>query len=74
MKPQNSAGNFDKCICIHCPLYADCNKNKAERIFCARTMSECAMDGGKMCICPAGCPVYSENKLAGAYFCITGLK
>ncbi len=74
MKPKNSAENFGKCFCINCPLYTDCNKNKAERIFCARTMAECEMDGGKKCLCPTGCPVYSENELAGAYFCKIELK
>jgi len=74
MKPKNSAENFGKCFCIDCPLYTNCNKNKAERIFCARTTSECVMDGKKSCLCPAGCPVYLENKLSGAYFCLIELK
>ena len=74
MKPKNSAENYGKCFCVSCPLYTDCNKGSAERIFCARTKSGCAMDNGKMGRCPTDCPVYSENKLAGAYFCITGLK
>ena len=73
MKPKNNPENFDKCVCTNCSLYIDCNKNKAERIFCARTKSECVMDGKKMCICPA-CPVYSENNLSGAYFCIIAAK
>ncbi|MFA5086874.1 MAG: DUF2769 domain-containing protein [Candidatus Paceibacterota bacterium] len=73
MKPKNNPENFDKCFCPNCPLYADCNKNKAERVFCARTVSECEMDSKKMCICPT-CPVYAENKLVGAYFCLIELK
>ena len=60
MKPKNSAENYGQCLCIGCPLYTDCNKGKAERIFCARTPSGCAMDNGKMCRCPAGCPEVSS--------------
>ena len=74
MKPKNNTDNYGKCFCINCPLYTECNKGNAERIFCARTTSSCSMNNGKMCRCPSDCPVYSENKLAGAYFCITGLK
>jgi hypothetical protein len=74
MKPKNSAENFGKCICVNCPLFTDCNRNKGERLFCARTKSECAMDNKKSCLCPAGCPVYSENDLVGAYYCIVELK
>jgi len=73
MKPQNSPENYGKCFCIDCPLYTTCNQGNAERIFCARSKSGCTMDNGKMCRCP-GCPVYSESKLSGAYFCIIGPK
>jgi hypothetical protein len=73
MKPKSNEENFDKCVCINCPLFTDCNRNNGERIFCARTVSECAMDGTKTCICPQ-CPVYAENKLSGAYFCMIELK
>jgi hypothetical protein len=69
MKPKNNAENFGKCICINCPLYTDCNKNNAERIFCARTKAGCPMDDKKNCICPKDCPVYEDNNLTGAYFC-----
>lgn len=69
MKPKNNPENFGKCFCPDCPLFTDCNRNKAERLFCARTTSTCPMDTNKSCSCPADCPVYEENKLTGAYFC-----
>jgi len=73
MKPDNSADNFDKCICSGCSLYYECNRKSGEKIFCARKPSDCVMDDQRLCICPK-CPVYSENKLSGAYFCIVELK
>jgi hypothetical protein len=74
MKPQNSPENFEKCVCEVCPVYTECNRGKADRVFCARTKSDCEMETGKMCFCPVNCPVYSENKLVGAYFCKIELK
>lgn len=69
VKPKDNEVNFNKCICESCTLYHDCNKEKKEKLFCGRKKSECEMDAKKMCICGM-CPVYSENNLEGAYFCI----
>ena len=71
MKPENSITNFEKCICPNCSLFYDCNKKNGERVFCARGASSCVMDDKRLCICPK-CPVYAENGLSGAYFCIIG--
>jgi hypothetical protein len=73
IKPKNNAENFDKCICRECSLYYECNRKNGEMTFCARTPSSCEMDEARLCICPK-CPVYSENKLSGAYFCIREIK
>lgn len=69
MKPADTQDNSTKCICGRCSLYSDCNKGKAEILFCARKKSGCTMDSSKMCIC-GSCPVYEENSLSGGYFCI----
>lgn len=73
MKPKNTEDNFEKCICINCPLFHECNQEKNERLFCARQKSACEMDAKKPCIC-GGCPVYNENDLSGGYFCINEIK
>lgn len=72
-KPEDSQENMGKCICGGCPLYTDCNKEKMEGLFCARTKSQCEMDGKKMCIC-GNCPVFQENELSGGYFCINDIE
>ena len=71
MKPKNSADNFGRCRCVDCPLYVECNRRNAERLFCARARSECPMDKNKTCVC-LGCPVHEENKLTGLYYCLQG--
>lgn len=72
MKPEDNQENFKKCICMGCPLYNDCNREKKEKLFCARQKSQCSMDNTKRCICGA-CSVYSENELSGGYFCINAI-
>jgi hypothetical protein len=73
MKPDNNQENFDKCVCINCTLFTDCNRDKMERLFCARQRSKCSMDSSKLCIC-GSCPVFKENKLIGGYFCLIEIK
>ena len=73
MKPADNQKNFKNCVCPGCSLYIDCNSGKNEKLFCAREISECAMDPDKICIC-AGCPVYAENSLSGGYFCLNKLE
>lgn len=72
-KPQDSQENFLLCICPQCSLFTDCNKEKAEKLFCARKKSGCEMDVKKMCICGM-CRVYDQSKLAGGYFCVNEIK
>jgi len=72
-KPEDNKENFSICICPDCAMYSGCNSEKKEKLFCARTRSACQMDSRKMCIC-GRCPVYAENNLSGAYFCISELE
>ena len=60
--------NMANCICHMCPSYPGHNDPK---LYCGHGKSEksIAQEG---CLCPAGCPVYSEYKLNGMYFCIEG--
>lgn len=72
-KPRDNEENYNKCICESCTLFHQCNKEKKEKLFCARKKSVCEMDPNKMCICGL-CPVYLENNLSGLYFCINEIK
>lgn len=72
-KPSDNQENFSKCVCESCTLFYQCNIDKKEKLFCARKKSGCDMDAKKMCICGT-CPVYNENDLSGAYFCINEIK
>ena len=67
-KPPDSQENFSLCICGKCPVFAVCNKEKTEKLFCAKKKSDCEMDAKKMCICGM-CKVFADNKLTGGYFC-----
>ena len=70
MKVPNTKENYDKCICTNCPSYNDCTKEKNEKLFCAKGKSACDMNHNG-CIC-GECPVQSENRFSGMYFCING--
>jgi len=72
-KPEDNQENMSKCICGECPVYDDCCKEKMERLYCAKTKSECTLDSKKMCIC-GQCPVFNENDLTGGYYCINEIK
>ncbi|MDD5731488.1 MAG: DUF2769 domain-containing protein [Patescibacteria group bacterium] len=70
-KPEDTRENLDRCLCKECGLYlgrACSNGPKEEKLYCARTVSECKMGQG-VCFCP-GCPVHKENNLVGAVFCL----
>lgn len=73
MKPADTHENFAKCVCPMCTLFTDCNKEKDERLFCARRKSVCPMDNTKICICGT-CAVFRENGLVGGYFCINEIR
>jgi hypothetical protein len=72
-KPQDNQENFSLCVCDKCSLFTDCNKEKEEKLFCAREKSDCIMDSSKMCIC-GRCKVFEQNKLTSGYFCINEIK
>jgi len=65
--PQDTEENLAGCICDSCPSYPGSDK----KLYCAKGKSDkkIEMEG---CICPAGCPVYSQNKLKDMYYCIYG--
>ena len=67
-KPQDNQENFLLCICEKCPLFTDCNRDRKEKLFCAKSESNCEMDVKKMCICGM-CKVFHNNELIGGYFC-----
>ena len=75
-KPTDNSDNFKRCICEDCAKYINriCMREvfePTEKLYCARSVSSCKIGQG-ICICP-GCPVYKENGLAGAAFCIKGI-
>lgn len=72
-KPSDNPENFNICNCPICSLFTVCNKEKNEKLFCARKKSGYPMDASKMCICGT-CPVYDQNDLVGGYFCINEIK
>jgi hypothetical protein len=72
IKPKDDQKNLLECICEKCSVYSECNKSKAEKLFCARQKSSCDMDTKKMCICGM-CSVYNQCKLEGGYFCRNGI-
>lgn len=71
-KISNTKANLAKCVCRGCPTYqaSRCAKENQEKLYCAVGKSACDLIR-KGCICGA-CPVWSEHKLTGGYFCLTG--
>jgi len=57
-----------ECICQMCPSYPGNNDPKQ---YCGSGKSDqkISMEG---CLCPSGCPVYSQYKLKDMYFCVYG--
>ena len=70
MKVPDTKENMMKCICVTCPTYNQCMKDKMQGFFCAKMKTDCKLDK-KNCIC-SGCPIWGEFKLAGGYFCESG--
>jgi len=62
--------NSRRCICASCPSYDKCMYNNIERFYCARGKSKCTIEK-KGCIC-GECPIASEYKVSGFYFCTEG--
>jgi glucose/arabinose dehydrogenase len=62
--------NNRRCICPNCPSYDKCMTGKMEKLYCAVGKSVCMIEK-KGCIC-GECPVASEYKISGFYFCDKG--
>ncbi|MBZ2164569.1 glutamate synthase-related protein [Methanobacterium spitsbergense] len=61
----DSEENRSRCYCRLCPSYPhDC---EGEILFCGKKASKCEINA-KGCLC-SKCPIYSENKLKGNYYC-----
>ena len=65
--PQDTQENLNNCLCEGCPTYP----GNDIKLYCAKGKSEkkITMEG---CICPAGCPVYKENKFKEMFYCAYG--
>ncbi len=70
MKVPDTKDNMVKCICMDCPTYNDCMKQKMEGLFCSKGKSLCKI-GETGCIC-GECPVTNEYDLARLYYCLIG--
>lgn len=62
--------NMTKCLCVKCPTYNMCMKDKAERLFCSKGKTTCKLQEVG-CIC-TGCPIWLEYKLGALYYCVSG--
>lgn len=56
------------CLCAMCPSYPG---NNDPKVYCGRGKSTQKIEQ-EGCICPAGCPVYSQYKLDSMYYCVNG--
>ncbi len=65
--PVNDTNNAN-CICRMCPSYPG---NNDPFQYCGHGKSEKTITQ-EGCLCPSGCPVYSQYKLNGMYFCVYG--
>lgn len=70
MKVPDTEGNMARCICMNCPTYNQCMKDGMQGLFCARGKTDCEVTQ-QGCIC-GECPVSTDYRLAGSYFCMTG--
>ncbi len=60
-----------RCICVACPTYSTCMREKNELLFCVAGKSPtCTAERGA-CTCPT-CPVSALLGLKKAYFCTRG--
>ncbi len=70
MKVPDTKENLMKCICMNCPTHTQEMKDKMQGMFCARGKSGLKFER-KGCLC-GECPLASEYKLSGGYFCDMG--
>ena len=67
---KDSKENFKKCSCFICPSYNECMKKSKKKLYCATGKTSCKLSENG-CFC-GSCPVHSENKLEGYYYCLSG--
>lgn len=60
----------EDCICMDCPMYNQCAKEKYEGLYCFLGKSECNLEEDD-CICPE-CEVFEELEFENDLFCIKG--
>ena len=70
MKVPDTQENMMKCICMKCPSYNMCMKEKVEGLYCSKGKSACGFKEIG-CTC-AHCPLWPEYKLKILYHCVTG--
>jgi hypothetical protein len=70
MLVEDNEANASRCRCPGCPTTDDCMKAKDGRLYCSRGQSDCDVYAHG-CLCPE-CPVWSENRLGGRFFCLEG--
>lgn len=58
----DTKGNIQKCICLDCPTYNTCMKEKGEGLYCAKGKTDCKIDDEDECLCEQ-CPIDREYKL-----------
>ena len=63
--------NRSRCICGPCPSYNECMRAEGALVFCLAGKIEHCTFGLKGCTCPV-CPVWREQGLTKAYYCIRG--
>jgi aldose sugar dehydrogenase len=66
----NTEQNAQKCLCPECPVYNECMKENNELFFCSRGESTCEFEKWG-CKC-SKCPIESEYKLVGLFYCEKG--
>lgn len=70
MKVPETKENMMKCICMKCPTYNICMKEKMEKFFCSKGKAKCKFKE-MGCIC-AECTLWSEYMLNVLYYCVQG--
>ncbi|MCD1295482.1 hypothetical protein CUJ83_10775 [Methanocella sp. CWC-04] len=65
--PPETPENYDACICSSCPSYPGDDKV----LYCGRGKSDKKINP-EGCICPQGCPIFSQYKLNSMYYCMGG--
>ena len=67
---EDTERNSSRCRCPGCPTHEGCMSRNDERLYCSRDRTDCDVTAHG-CLCNE-CPVWSDNRLGGRYFCIEG--